>query len=182
MSGYAVVRRVDRAAGRVDVMIYPASCGRCEEDGGHCTRKHRVMPARLPEDIPVAPGDHVVLKSDPAAAARAFLRGIVLPILAGVAGLFLGGARFSAIAPLLAAQLRGDGGATIDLPVASVVFAIAGVLAAVLWAIRRGARPSDWPRIAERSSASEGYRTGTAEHLTLRPVSIETTGADLPRN
>ncbi|MDA3947861.1 MAG: SoxR reducing system RseC family protein, partial [Spirochaeta sp.] len=148
MSGIAIVRRVDRSEQRADVVVYPESCGRCEDDGGHCVREHRTVPARVPDGFSIQPGDHVRLISNPVAVFRGLGRVVGIPFVAGVAGLYIGGVRFAEIAPQAIAQLSGRSGAALDIPVAALVLAFAGVAAALAVALRRGVRREDWPTVA----------------------------------
>ncbi|MFP4153924.1 MAG: SoxR reducing system RseC family protein [Alkalispirochaeta sp.] len=182
MNGFAVVTRVVTGERRADVIVYPASCGRCDENGGHCTREHRVIPAQIPEGVTVSPGDRVDLKSDPRGVIRAVLRLLVAPLLGGLAGLTLGGVRIAALVPRAAAQVRGDATVSLELPVSAVLLAILGVAIPIIVAVFRGASPPDRPRIVPISDGDPdpAFTAPGTSGLELQTVSIRAAG-DTPR-
>lgn len=187
MSGIAVVRRVDRNQQRADVVVYPESCGRCEDNGGHCVREHRTVPARIPDGFQVAPGDHVRLVSNPSAVIRGLGRVVGLPLVAGIAGLYIGGVRFFEIAPRAMAQLSGSSSTSLGIPGAAIALACVGVAGALGLALRRGVRREDWPAVAEPDSdgwSAERHHLadGAGSGVTLNPVSVTPGGADLRRS
>jgi len=181
MNGYAVVRRVVPEERRADVIVYPESCGRCEENGGHCARDHRVLPAQIPDGVTVSPGDHVDLRSDPRGIARAVWRLAVAPLLGGLAGLTLGGVRIAALMPRAAAQIRGDAAVSLELPVPAVLLAILGAAVPILVAILRGTSSADRPWIVPVSDGADGFpeSRSSSAGLDLKPVSIHSAGAGL---
>jgi len=173
---FVVVREVDPTARRADVVVYPESCGRCEDDGGHCVRDHRTVPAWIPDGVEVHPGDRVRLVSNRAAVLRGLFRVIGLPAGVGLAGLYLGGFRFGDVAPQAIAQVTGRSVASLGVPVEALVLAVLGAGAAVLFALRRGVRPQDWPTVTQARTAEP------VEDVELRPVSISRSAADLSRS
>jgi hypothetical protein len=178
---------VDRYEQRADVVVYPESCGRCEDNGGHCVREHRTVPARIPDGFQVAPGDHVRLVSNPSAVIRGLARVVGLPLAAGIAGLYVGGVRFFEIAPRAMAQLGGSSSTSLGIPGAAIALAGVGAAGALGLALRRGVRREDWPSVAEPDSdgwSAERPRVASSSRsdVTLQPVSLTPRGADLPRS
>ena len=186
MSGIAIVRRVEKSDERADVVVYPESCGRCEDNGGHCVREHRTVPARIPDGFQVKPGDHVRLVSNPWAVLRGLGRVVGLPLGAGIAGLYIGGVRFAEIAPRAIAQLSGRPGVSLDIPLTAIALACAGVAVAVVGALHRGVRREDWPVVAELSSEDSLEhlrRAGDSDAgMVLYSVSVTPRGGDLQRS
>ena len=162
MNRLAVIRRIVPGENRADVIIYPESCGRCDENGGHCARDHRVIPAQIPEGVTVAPGDRVDLRTDPRAALRGVVRLLLAPVLGGIAGLIVGGVNVTALLPRAAAQVGGDASASLDLPVPAVLLAILGVAIPIIVAIARGTSPADRPWIVPLVEGSD--RSPVAGH------------------
>lgn len=160
MSGIAIVRRVDREHGRVDVVVYPESCGRCEENGGHCTRNHREVPVQLPEGIELQPGDHLRLGSSRRAIRRSVVRLILAPFAAALGGFWIGGGRLGRIAPRAAQQISGRADVSLDIPGAAIILALLGIGLVLFFVIRRGVQPEDRPIVVARLSPEESFQPG----------------------
>lgn len=175
MNGIAIVQQVDYEERRVDVVVYPESCGRCEDNGGHCTRDHRVVPVQLPDEMDLKPGDHLRLGASGTAIFRAVRRLVIAPIGSAVVGFWIGGGRFREIAPRAVRQLIGDGSVSLGIPTAAIVLAALGVALAIGIGVVRGTQRDDWPIVAERvlhQPTPRSYQSGATEMPVLKNVPI----------
>ncbi len=130
MNDIALVKAFDQKSLQADVMVYPASCGRCDGEG-NCTRKHREMTVQVRPGIIVAPGEYVRLEPAPGALWRGVKLLFLLPGVVGGAG-YIGAVRLGMHSPV------------------GEALAVVGAAIPVILGILRGTRAEDRPVIVER--------------------------------
>jgi positive regulator of sigma E activity len=150
----ALVTELDRDRLLAQVTVYPASCGRCDDEG-HCTRRHREMTVRVQPDVSVVPGEHVRLEPAPGALWRGVTSLLLLPGIFGLAGYVTAG--------LLGAS-------------SGTAWTVAGVLGVlpVTAALLRGTSPKDRPIIVERlaGTAAPEFRPLSLSRVSPRPDTV----------
>ena len=127
------------------VTVHGHACAGC--GGGHCSRRRAVVRVANPAQFQIHPGSVVQFGARPGQIARGALRLLILPVIAG-------GAVALAVKWFAVGGLGGAGAATGALAVAptvpaAVVGGVAAGLAVLGFAIARGERAADLPRISE---------------------------------